>query len=67
MIGIRPGEKLHEEMLSFEESLRTKEYDKYYMITDNIINSVSEGYAYSSEEVLNKKDVYNFLTKKQVI
>jgi len=67
MIGIRPGEKLHEEMLSFEESLRTKEYDKYYMITDNIINPVSEGYAYSSEEVLNKKDVYNFLTKKQVI
>ena len=37
-VGIRAGEKLHEEMVSLEESMRSKEYDKYFMITDEIIN-----------------------------
>ncbi len=37
-VGIRHGGKLHEEMVSLEESMRAKEYDKYFMITDSIIN-----------------------------
>jgi len=40
-IGVRPGEKLHEAMISETESFRTREYDKYYMITDKIINDDS--------------------------
>ena len=31
-IGIRPGEKLHEQMISEEDALTTYEYDKYYKI-----------------------------------
>jgi len=38
-IGIRPGEKLHEAMISETESFRTNiDNDEYYMITDEILN-----------------------------
>ena len=32
IIGIRPGEKLHEQMISEEDALSTYEYDDYYKI-----------------------------------
>jgi UDP-N-acetylglucosamine 4,6-dehydratase (inverting) len=31
-IGIRPGEKLHEEMITHSDSMTTYEFDKYYII-----------------------------------
>ena len=31
-VGIRPGEKLHEEMISFSESSNSVIFDKYYVI-----------------------------------
>jgi len=34
-IGIRPGEKIHEEMISQNDSLNSIEYKKYYVITPN--------------------------------
>ncbi|GAB2562971.1 UDP-N-acetylglucosamine 4,6-dehydratase (inverting) [Spirosoma areae] len=33
LVGIRPGEKLHEEMITETDSLNTVETDKYYVIT----------------------------------
>lgn len=32
VVGIRPGEKLHEVLVTPEEALHTKEYDRYYVI-----------------------------------
>jgi len=32
IVGIRPGEKLHEEMITETDSLNTIEFDKYYVI-----------------------------------
>ena len=34
-IGIKPGEKLHEELISSHESLNTVEYKDYYVIASN--------------------------------
>ena len=35
-IGIRPGEKIHEQMISHEDSLFTFEYEDYYKILPQI-------------------------------
>ena len=66
LIGIRQGEKLHEEMVSIEESFRTLEYPKYYMITDNMINT--KGWSFASDStILEPSKVYKFLKDKKVI
>lgn len=65
-IGIRQGEKIHEEMVSLEESFRTKEFTKYYMITDKIINT--KGWSFASDStILEPSKVYKFLKDKKVI
>jgi UDP-N-acetylglucosamine 4,6-dehydratase/5-epimerase len=65
-IGIRPGEKIHEEMISSEESLKCVEYGEYYMITNEIINQ--NPWAYSSgDNVLEKESVGKFLKDKGVL
>jgi len=38
IVGIRPGEKLHEEMISTHDSYNTYEYSKYYKILPQINN-----------------------------
>jgi UDP-N-acetylglucosamine 4,6-dehydratase (inverting) len=61
IIGIRPGEKLHEQMISKEDSYYTYEYDDYYKILP-VINEwatskerikdgkkVPEGFCYTSD------------------
>ncbi len=37
-IGIRPGEKLHEQMITEEDAMHTYEYDEYYKIIPPILN-----------------------------
>ncbi len=65
IIGIRPGEKLHEEMISREDAIYTYEYDNYYKILPAINNwsmdkkrikkgkLVPESFSYTSD---NNKD-----------
>jgi len=61
IIGIRPGEKIHEQMIGVEDALYTYEYDNYYKILPAIHNwsvdpsrindgvKVNEGFTYTSE------------------
>lgn len=61
IIGIRPGEKLHEEMISNEDSYHTYSYDGYYKILPAIFDwskdstrigfgeLVPEGFSYTSD------------------
>tara|TARA_R100000664_G_C2756420_1_gene144286 strand:+ start:410 stop:1363 length:954 start_codon:yes stop_codon:yes gene_type:complete len=65
-IGIRPGEKIHEEMVSLEESLRTINYDKYFMITDEVINEDAWSFA-SNTTIIPFENVEDFLKEKKVI
>jgi UDP-N-acetylglucosamine 4,6-dehydratase len=36
VVGIRPGEKVHEEMVTSSDSLNTIETDRYYVIVPNL-------------------------------
>lgn len=61
IIGIRPGEKLHEQMISTEDSLTTYEYSDYFKILPSINDwgndsarikdgeRVPEGFVYASD------------------
>ncbi len=61
IIGIRPGEKIHEQMVGIEDAPYTYEYDKYYKILPAIHNwsnsadrvkngvRVAEDFVYSSD------------------
>jgi len=60
IVGIRPGEKLHEQLISEEDALYTYEYNDYYKILPVINNwstnksyikngkKVAEGFSYTS-------------------
>ena len=74
IIGVRPGEKLHEVLLTEEEALHAKEFDKFFIIEpeypfwqkDNFKEgkSLPEGFKYSSDtnkEWLTKEKLRYFL------
>ena len=47
-IGIRPGEKVHEQMIGIEDAPNTYEFDEYYIIfsqiqNDNVIHKINAG------------------------
>ena len=42
VIGIRPGEKMHEQMIGVEDAAHTYEYDGYYKILPTINNWSSD-------------------------
>lgn len=48
VVGIRPGEKIHEKMITMEDARNTLEFDDYYIVFpeisfENIINDYPEG------------------------
>lgn len=78
IIGIRPGEKLHEQMISVEDSRYTYEYKNYYKILPAIFDTyknkkyikngkkVSQNFEYSSNtntKWLTRKDLQKWLRK----
>ena len=80
IIGIRPGEKLHEQMISIEDSYSTYEYSNYYKILPQINEwgkdklrikngkKVPKGFVYSSEnnsEWLTKDELQNWLSSNR--
>ena len=59
-VGIREGEKLHEIMITVEDSMTTYEYDKHFIVYPQMVfqeratvlpggKKVSEGFSYSSD------------------
>lgn len=52
VIGIRPGEKIHEVMVSYEDAFSTYEYDNYYKILPTLNN-----WHKSDERIKNGKQV----------
>jgi len=80
IIGIRPGEKLHEQMISQEDSFYTYEYSDYYKILPQINDwwkdhlrikkgkKVTEGFIYSSDnnkEWMTKSHLQKWIDENQ--
>ena len=65
-IGIRPGEKLHEEMVSSEEWMRTEELDNFFLIGSENINEEQHSYN-SLDYLMDSSDAYQFLKDSKVI
>ena len=64
--GVRPGEKLHEAMISEPESFRTEDHGQYYMISDQILRS--EGWVFSSDwSLMESNETDKFLKDSGVI
>lgn len=79
IVGVRPGEKLHEEMITETDSLYTVELDKYYVILPSMpswniddfknkfnARSVPVGFQYNSEknkEWLNVEEIRELIKK----
>tara|TARA_Y100000590_G_scaffold138186_1_gene158187 strand:+ start:19503 stop:20501 length:999 start_codon:yes stop_codon:yes gene_type:complete len=75
-IGIRPGEKLHEEMITQSDALNTAEFEDYYAIIPSIKKWTLEDYLKESSPKIgklcedgfsyNSKDNGEFLSVKQL-
>ena len=59
IVGIRPGEKLHEQMIGIEDSPFTYEYDDYYKILPAIQDKDSIMVRQKSGKKVNKGFVYS--------
>ncbi len=79
IIGIRPGEKLHEVLLAEEEATHTKEFDNYFVIEPEFPfwkrknlkggKSLPEGFRYSSDtnrEWITKEQMRKILKKLKI-
>ena len=65
IVGIRPGEKLHEELISTEEWLRTEEHDNYLIGTEPINEEL---WSYNSKDsLMDSSETYKFLQDSGVI
>lgn len=66
IIGVKPGEKIHEELLTNEETLKVKEYGDYYLF-NNIFKKNKKSFEYRSDKYLMKKNdekkLYNSIVK----
>ena len=80
IIGIRPGEKLHEQMIGAEDSYYTYEYSEHYKILPQINGwnedkerikngvKVAEGFVYSSDSNtswINFSDLHSWLNSNR--
>jgi nucleoside-diphosphate-sugar epimerase len=65
IVGIRPGEKLHEEMISEEEWMKTEEEENYLITTKHLTDDINSYNSYDS--LMCSDDVYDFLKINNII
>jgi FlaA1/EpsC-like NDP-sugar epimerase len=65
VVGIRPGEKVHEELISKEEWLRTTDHENYLIGTETISDEL---WSYNSKDsLMDSSETYKFLQDSGVI
>tara|TARA_Y100000816_G_C26103900_1_gene585895 strand:+ start:313 stop:1314 length:1002 start_codon:yes stop_codon:yes gene_type:complete len=72
IIGIRPGEKLHEQMISLEDSYSTYEYSDYYKILPQIFdwdkdkNRIKDGNKVPQDFIYSSNTNTKWMTKSEL-
>jgi UDP-N-acetylglucosamine 4,6-dehydratase len=79
-VGIRPGEKLHEVMITEDDARRTLEYDSYYVIQPEFAwwkeeknqsgQNLPDGFRYSSDmntQWLSINDLYSLIQDEELV
>ncbi len=64
-IGIRPGEKIHEEMISSEEWMKTEEHENF-LIGNEYIRDEQKSYN-SFDSLMDSSEAYDFLNKSGIL
>jgi len=65
IVGIRPGEKLHEELISEEEWLRTTDHENYLIGTESTNDKL---WSYNSKDsLMDSSETYKFLKDSGVV
>jgi UDP-glucose 4-epimerase len=64
--GVRPGEKMHEVLVSNDESLKTTNDDKYIYIGQQIVNSEFLEYS-SKDNLMTKEELFSLLSYNNLI
>ena len=67
--GIRPGEKMHESLISDAESLRTRELENHYVISPSYDSPTGNDlFNYdSNQDIMTEKDLKSYLTKLDLL
>lgn len=64
LIGLRPGEKMHEDLINESESFRTRQIDNHYVIGPAYEPGYSAKFIYTSaDDVMSKQQLKDHLTK----
>ena len=66
-IGLRPGEKIHEEMISESDSFTTFDLGKYYAILPNLNKKILDKYARFKAKKVKQNFKYNSGTNKRFL
>lgn len=56
IVGLRPGEKLHEDLINSSESVRTAHVGSHYVIGSAVTPAIGEIFTYSSDHDVMSKD-----------
>ena len=72
IIGIRPGEKIHEQMIGYEDAAHTYEYDQHYKILPAINewskdpNRIKDGKAVAQDFIYSSDNNPEWMTKEEL-
>ena len=67
VVGIRPGEKLHEELISIHESRNCLSYKDKYLILDPLNHKLSELYKKKGAKTVKDNFFYDSLSNKKYL
>lgn len=68
IIGLRPGEKKHEDLINESESVRTEKSNDFYIINPAYTTGTNQRFTYTSaDEIMSENELHNYLQKLKIV